>query len=147
MRALVDPSVPDSDPFIALRGWGCVRKNLVTHPECRPWCWLTPLASRGKSRSLEGSDLVTVKGLGARVASAVHNRPEGRRSMRRRLAILFVFATAASSMIGLSSCGEAKEDPAEERRREVQQQVQQPEQTLTKEAEQTDRTVGENIEG
>ena len=66
--------------------------------------------------------------------------------MRRRLAILFVVATAAASMSGLSSCGEAKEDPAEERRREVQQQVQ-PEQTLTKEAEQTDRTVGENIEG
>jgi hypothetical protein len=147
MRAPVDPSVPDSDPFIALRGWGCLRKNLVTLQGCRPWCWLTPIASRGKSRSLEGSDLVTVKGLGARVASAVHNRPEGRRSMRRRLAILFVFATAAASMSGLSSCGEAKEDPAVERRREVQQQVQQPEQTLTKEAEQTDRTVGENIEG
>jgi hypothetical protein len=67
--------------------------------------------------------------------------------MRRMLAILFVFATAAASMSGLSSCGEAKEDLAEERRREVQQQVQQPEQTLTKEAEQTDRTVGENIQG
>ena len=66
--------------------------------------------------------------------------------MRRRLAALFVFATAAASMSGLSSCGEAKEDPAEERRREVQQ-VQQPEQTLTKQAEQTDRTVGENIQG
>ena len=67
--------------------------------------------------------------------------------MRSRLATLFVFATAAASMIGLSSCGEAKEDPAEERRREVQQQVQQPEQTLSTEAEQTDRTVGENIQG
>ncbi len=70
--------------------------------------------------------LSDVKGLGARVASAMHNRPEGRRSMRRRLATLFVFATAAASVSGLSSCGEAKEDPAEERRREVQQQVQQP---------------------
>ena len=66
--------------------------------------------------------------------------------MRRRLAILFVFATAAASMSGLSSCGEAKEDPAEERQRELQQQ-QLPEQTQSTVAEQTDRTVGENIEG
>jgi hypothetical protein len=77
----------------------------------------------------------------------MHDHPKKRRSMRRRLATLFVSATAAASMSGLSSWGEAKEDPAEERRREVQQQVQQPEQTLTTEAEQTDRTVGENIQG
>ncbi|CAA9372703.1 MAG: hypothetical protein AVDCRST_MAG93-8544, partial [uncultured Chloroflexia bacterium] len=38
--------------------------------------------------------------------------------------------TAAASMGGLSSCAEeAKEDPAEEQRRELQQQVEQPEQT------------------
>jgi hypothetical protein len=77
----------------------------------------------------------------------MRDHPKRRRSIRRRLATLFVFATAAASIIGLSSCGEAKEDPAEERQREVQQQVQQPEQTLSTEAEQTDRTVGENIQG
>ena len=106
-----------------------------------------PLASRGKSRILEGPSSVTVKGRGARVASAMRDHPKRRRSIRRRLATLFVFATAAASIIGLYSCGEAKEDPAEERQREVQQQVQQPEQTLSTEAEQTDRTVGENIQG
>ena len=67
--------------------------------------------------------------------------------MRRRSATLFVFAAAAVSLGGLSSCGgEAKEDSAEEQQREVQQ-VDQPEQTQPTVGEQTDRTVGENIQG
>ena len=68
--------------------------------------------------------------------------------MRRRSATLFAFAAAAVSLGGLSSCGgEAKEDPAEEQQREVQRQVEQPEQTQPTVGEQTDRTVGENIQG
>jgi hypothetical protein len=71
-----------------------------------------------------------------------------RRSLRRMLATVFVFAATTASMGGLFACGEeAKEDPAEERQRELQQQVQLPEQTQSTEAEQTDRTVGENIQG
>lgn len=91
---------------------------------------------------------MTVKGCGVWVASAMHKRPELRRSVRRRLATLFIFATAATSMGSLSSCGEvAKEDPAAEQQRELQQQVEQPEQTEPTAGEQTDRTVGENIQG
>jgi hypothetical protein len=68
--------------------------------------------------------------------------------VRRRFATLFVFVTAVASISNLSSCGgEAKEDPAEERQREVLQQVEQPEQTQPTVGEQTDRTVGENIQG
>jgi hypothetical protein len=68
--------------------------------------------------------------------------------VRRRFATLFVFVTAVASISNLSSCGgEAKEDPAEERQREVQQQVVQPKQTQPTVGEQTDRTVGENIQG
>ncbi len=68
--------------------------------------------------------------------------------MRRRLATLAAFVAGAASIGSLSSCGEeAKEDPAEERQREVQQQVEQPEQTQPTVGEQTDRTVGENIQG
>jgi len=79
----------------------------------------------------------------------MHKRSELRRSVRRRFVTLFVFVTAAAS-IGtlLSSCGEeAKEDPAEEQQREVQQQLQPPEQSQPTVGEQTDRTVGENIQG
>ena len=68
--------------------------------------------------------------------------------MRRRFATLFVLAVAVVSLGGLSSCGgEAKEDPAEEQQRKVQQQVEQPEQSQPTVGEQTDRTVGENIQG
>jgi len=68
--------------------------------------------------------------------------------LKRRLATIFVFAATIVSTGVLSACGEeAKEDPAEERQQELKQQVQQPEQTQSTEAEQTDRTVGENIQG
>lgn len=68
--------------------------------------------------------------------------------MRRRFASLFICAVAFASVSNLSACGqEAKEDPAEEQQREVQQQVQQPEQTEPTQVEQTDRTVGEDIQG
>jgi len=51
-------------------------------------------------------------------------------------------------MGSLSACGgEAKEDPAKKQQREVQQQVEQPEQTQPTVGEQTDRTVGEDIQG
>lgn len=66
--------------------------------------------------------------------------------MRRRFATLFVFA--AASVSSLSSCGqEAKEDPVEEQQREIRPQVEQPKQTQPTVGEQTDRTVGENIQG
>lgn len=68
------------------------------------------------------------------------------RSVRKRFAVLFV--TAVASVCSLPACGgEAKEDPAEEQQREVQQRVEQPEQTQSTVGEQTDRTVGENIQG
>ncbi len=68
--------------------------------------------------------------------------------MRRRFATLCVFVVPFVSVGTLSACGgEAEEDPAEEQRREVQQQVEQPEQTQPTVGEQTDRTVGENIQG
>ena len=68
--------------------------------------------------------------------------------MRRRFATIFVFVAAFVSISNLPACGgEAKEDPAEEQQREVQQQVEQPEQTQPTVGEQTDRTVGENIQG
>jgi outer membrane murein-binding lipoprotein Lpp len=68
--------------------------------------------------------------------------------VRRRFATLFIFAAAVASASNLSSCGgEAKEDPAENQQREVQQQVQQPEQTQPTQVEQTDRTIGEDIQG
>jgi hypothetical protein len=68
--------------------------------------------------------------------------------VRRRSATLFVFVVPFVLISNLSACGgEAKEDPAEEQRREVQQQVEQPEQTQPTVGEQTDRTVGENIQG
>jgi hypothetical protein len=68
--------------------------------------------------------------------------------VRRRFATLCVFVVLFVSVGTLSACGgEAKEDPAEGQRREVQQQVEQPEQTQPTVGEQTDRTVGENIQG
>jgi Na+-transporting methylmalonyl-CoA/oxaloacetate decarboxylase gamma subunit len=68
--------------------------------------------------------------------------------VRRRFATLLVFVVLFVSTVSLSACGgEAKEDPAEEQQREVQQQVEQPEQTQPTVGEQTDRTVGENIQG
>lgn len=68
--------------------------------------------------------------------------------MRRRFATLLVFVVLFASVGNLSACGgEAKEDPAEEQQREMQQQVEQPEQTQPTGGEQTDRTVGENIQG
>ena len=68
--------------------------------------------------------------------------------MRRRLATVFVLAAALAAVSNLPACGEeAKEDPAEEQQREVQQQVQHPEQTRPAQVEQTDRTIGKDIEG
>ena len=68
--------------------------------------------------------------------------------MRRRLATLFAMVVPFVLVGNLSACREeAKEDPAEERQREVQQQVEQPEQTQPTAGEQTDRTVGEDIQG
>ncbi|CAA9302762.1 MAG: hypothetical protein AVDCRST_MAG93-4717 [uncultured Chloroflexia bacterium] len=68
--------------------------------------------------------------------------------MRRRFATLLVFVVLSVSMGSLSACGgEAKEDPAEKQQREMQQQVEQPQQTQPTVGEQTDRTVGENIQG
>jgi hypothetical protein len=76
------------------------------------------------------------------------SRPKRRRSLRRRFATFFVFAAAFASVSNLSACGgEAKEDPAQEQQREVQQQVQPPEQTQPPQVEQTDRTIGEDIQG
>jgi hypothetical protein len=63
----------------------------------------------------------------------------------RRLAVLFVAVAALAWMASLSACAEgAKEDPAEEQQ-QIQQQVQQPE--LTDQPEQTEETIGENIQG
>jgi Na+-transporting methylmalonyl-CoA/oxaloacetate decarboxylase gamma subunit len=68
--------------------------------------------------------------------------------VRRRFATLLVFVVLFVSTVSLSACGgEAKEDPAEERQREVQQHVDQPEQTQPTAGEQTDRTVEEDIQG
>jgi hypothetical protein len=68
--------------------------------------------------------------------------------VRRRFATFFVFAATVASVSNLSACGgEAKEDPAAEQQREVQQQVQPPEQTQPPQVEQTDRTIGEDIQG
>ena len=68
--------------------------------------------------------------------------------MRRTFVALFVLATVFASLVSLASCGgEAREDPAEEQQREIRQQVQQPEQSQPTGAEQTNRTVGENIQG
>ena len=68
--------------------------------------------------------------------------------MRRRFATLLVFVATFASIGSLSACGgEAKEDPAEKQQREVQQQVEQPQLTQPTESEQTDRTVGEDIQG
>ena len=89
---------------------------------------------------------MTIEGGDARVASGRYNHAKRRRSVRRRFAILFVFAAALIS--SLSSCAqEAQEDPAVEQQREIQQQVEQPKQTQPTVGEQTDRTVGENIQG
>ena len=66
--------------------------------------------------------------------------------MRRRLAVLFVAVATLAWMASLSACAEgAKEDPAEEQQQQIQQQVQQPE--LTDQPEQTEETIGENIQG
>jgi hypothetical protein len=68
--------------------------------------------------------------------------------VRRRFATLFVFAAAVASLSNLSACeGEAKEDPAEVQQRDIQRTIKQPEQIEPTQVEQTDRTVGENIQG
>ena len=65
--------------------------------------------------------------------------------MRRRLATVFVLATFVS-MNNLTACGQtAKEDPVEEQNQ--QREAQQPEPSQPTEVEQTDRSVGKNIEG
>ncbi len=96
----------------------------------------------------EDHSSTAVKGRGVRVVFSKHNCPKRRRNVRRRFAALFVFAAVFVSMNGLIACGEtAKEDPAEEERQELQPQVQQPELTEPTAGEQTDRTIGENIQG
>jgi hypothetical protein len=66
--------------------------------------------------------------------------------VRSKLATAFVAAAAFASMCTLVACGQtAKEDPVEEQIR--QREAQRPEQTQPAEVEQTNRTIGEDIEG
>ena len=66
--------------------------------------------------------------------------------MRRRLATVFVLATTFVSMSNLTACAQtAKEDPVEKQNQ--QREAQQPEPPQPAEVEQTDRSVGKNIEG
>ncbi len=66
--------------------------------------------------------------------------------MRRRLATVFVLAVTLISMIDLAACRQtAKEDPVEEQIQ--QQEAQPPEPSQPTEAEQTDESIGKNVEG
>jgi hypothetical protein len=76
-------------------------------------------------------------------------RHKGRRSVRRRFALLFAVALAPFSIGVAGACGGAKEEPVEDRqeRRTNQGPVQEPEPPQPTHAEPTTRKVGENVQG